>query len=91
VSVNPYQKLGLYDRTYMEAHIGKGFSDQNLPPHIFSLADEAFNNMRSSRLQVGNTGNQVIVIRLVGRLFLRGRSGASLFRSHKLLFEFLYS
>jgi len=49
----------------MGEYRGKGFTDPTLTPHIFALADEAYNNMRSPRLQTGNTGNQVIVIRFL--------------------------
>ena len=44
VSVNPYKPLPKYDNNYMELYRGKNIYE--LPPHIFSTADNAFRSMR---------------------------------------------
>ncbi|KAF7661969.1 hypothetical protein LDENG_00248800 [Lucifuga dentata] len=43
VSVNPYKKLDMYNRNQMELYMGVNFFE--LPPHIYALADNAYQTM----------------------------------------------
>mgnify|MGYP002385909301 CR=1 FL=1 len=66
VSVNPYQKFPQYGEEVMKNYVRKGFDHDSQPPHIYALADEAYNHMRAPRIHQNTTAssrNQVIVIR----------------------------
>eukprot|EP00121_Abeoforma_whisleri_P004269 Awhi_evm1s3858 len=57
VSVNPYKNVaGLYTQEMMTAYRGTPAFGGRLMPHIYGLADEAYNNMRSKY------ENQVVII-----------------------------
>ncbi|XP_068166491.1 unconventional myosin-Ih [Antennarius striatus] len=43
VSVNPYKELDIYNKTQMELYMGVNFFE--LPPHIYALADNAYQTM----------------------------------------------
>ncbi|XP_035513802.1 unconventional myosin-Ih [Morone saxatilis] len=43
VSVNPYKELDIYNKKQMEVHMGVNFFE--LPPHIYALADNAYQTM----------------------------------------------
>uniref|UniRef100_A0A914X4M5 Unconventional myosin heavy chain 6 n=1 Tax=Plectus sambesii TaxID=2011161 RepID=A0A914X4M5_9BILA len=73
VAVNPYQDLPIYTadqiRLYKDKRIGE------LPPHIFSIADNSYSSMRRS------ARDQCIII--------SGESGAGKTESTKLVLQFL--
>ncbi|KAM9360809.1 unconventional myosin-Ih [Symphorus nematophorus] len=43
VSVNPYKELDIYNKKHMELYMGVNFFE--LPPHIYALADNAYQTM----------------------------------------------
>lgn len=43
VSVNPYRVMSIYGNAYVRRYRGKRIGE--LPPHIFALADTAYNEM----------------------------------------------
>uniref|UniRef100_A0A8P4G5K7 Myosin IHa n=1 Tax=Dicentrarchus labrax TaxID=13489 RepID=A0A8P4G5K7_DICLA len=43
VSVNPYKELDIYNKKQMEVYMGVNFFE--LPPHIYALADNAYQTM----------------------------------------------
>ncbi|KAI7794010.1 putative myosin-7-like, partial [Triplophysa rosa] len=47
VTVNPYKRLPVYSAEVVAAYKGKRRSD--VPPHIFSIADNAYNDMLKNR------------------------------------------
>jgi myosin heavy subunit len=55
VSVNPYQELPIYSPATMESYVGKLLGE--LPPHLYAIADAAYQNMREFKK------NQSILIR----------------------------
>ncbi|VDK42367.1 unnamed protein product [Anisakis simplex] len=73
VAMNPYMELPIYTpeqiRLYRNRRIGE------LPPHIFSIADNAYSNMKR------NGRNQCLII--------SGESGAGKTESTKLVLQFL--
>lgn len=54
ISINPYKSLGLYTPSIMEKYRSRGIS--NLPPHIFVIADNAYEKLIDLNL------NQSIII-----------------------------
>uniref|UniRef100_H2YRX1 Myosin VIIA n=1 Tax=Ciona savignyi TaxID=51511 RepID=H2YRX1_CIOSA len=72
VAVNPYQELPLYDidaiRKYTKRKLGE-------PPHIFAIADNAYNNMLRSKQ------DQCVIV--------SGESGAGKTESTKLVLQYL--
>ncbi|XP_076812859.1 unconventional myosin-VIIa-like isoform X2 [Clavelina lepadiformis] len=73
VAVNPYQVLPIYEldsiRKYMNRKLGE------LPPHIFAIADNSYNNM------LKNLKNQCVIV--------SGESGAGKTESTKLVLQYL--
>ena len=55
VSVNPYQRLGIYTQQVVKRYIGKRLGA--MPPHVFALANAAFAEMRERKT------NQSMIIR----------------------------
>lgn len=47
VAINPYQDLQLYLREQEEIYLNAGAALADTPPHIFKVAEAAFNNMKS--------------------------------------------
>jgi myosin protein heavy chain len=47
VVINPYKKLPIYTEALIERYKGK--KRQDLPPHVFAIADAAYRNMLSDR------------------------------------------
>ncbi|XP_076854557.1 unconventional myosin-Ih [Brachyhypopomus gauderio] len=43
ISVNPYKELDIYSKRHMDLYMGVNFYE--LPPHIYALADNAYQNM----------------------------------------------
>ena len=45
--INPYKKLPIYTESLVERYKGK--KRQDLPPHVFAIADTAYRNMLQER------------------------------------------
>uniref|UniRef100_A0A3Q4HKD0 Unconventional myosin-VIIa-like n=1 Tax=Neolamprologus brichardi TaxID=32507 RepID=A0A3Q4HKD0_NEOBR len=73
VAVNPYQLLPIYTIEHVHMYTDRRLGE--LPPHVFSIADSCFFNMRRNRK------NQCCVI--------SGESGAGKTESTKLMLQFL--
>lgn len=43
VVINPYKRLPIYSEAVIDAYIGRRRDE--MPPHLFSVADEAYRNM----------------------------------------------
>ena len=54
ISVNPYKQIAIYGAEIVQDYIGR--SRIELPPHIFSIAEEAFRSMLNEK------ENQCIII-----------------------------
>ena len=54
ISINPFHYFPIYNPKYVQLYQGKKLHE--LPPHIFAIADAAYQNMQASKL------NQCIVI-----------------------------
>lgn len=48
ISINPYKRLPLYTPAVMEEYIRRG--NRKLPPHVFSIADDAFKTLLETRV-----------------------------------------
>ncbi|KAI1716481.1 myosin head (motor domain) domain-containing protein [Ditylenchus destructor] len=73
VALNPYRDLAIYTPDHVRLYRNRRFGV--LPPHIFAMADNAYENMRSSK------NPQCIII--------TGESGAGKTESAKLVLKFL--
>uniref|UniRef100_A0A8C9XWS2 Myosin VIIBa n=1 Tax=Sander lucioperca TaxID=283035 RepID=A0A8C9XWS2_SANLU len=73
VAVNPYQLLPIYTTEHVHMYTDRRLGE--LPPHVFSIADSCFFNMRRNRK------NQCCVI--------SGESGAGKTENTKLMLQFL--
>jgi len=73
VSVNPYKKLDIYSDKYIDRYRGKNIYE--LPPHIYSVADTAFLNLKDQGQ------DQCIII--------SGESGAGKTEASKLIMEYI--
>ncbi|TMW43261.1 hypothetical protein DOY81_011659, partial [Sarcophaga bullata] len=73
VAINPYQILPIYTNKEITEYRGKKIND--LPPHIFAISDNAFQEMNRDKT------NQCIVI--------SGESGAGKTESTKLILQYL--
>ncbi|XP_061387110.1 unconventional myosin-VIIa-like, partial [Musca vetustissima] len=73
VAINPYQVLPIYTNKQINEYRGKKINE--LPPHIFAISDNAFQEMRREKT------NQCIVI--------SGESGAGKTESTKLILQYL--
>ncbi|XP_058975886.1 myosin-VIIa [Musca domestica] len=73
VAINPYQVLPIYTNKEINEYRGKKINE--LPPHIFAISDNAFQEMRREKT------NQCIVI--------SGESGAGKTESTKLILQYL--
>jgi len=73
VSVNPYKKMDIYSDKYINQYKGKNIYE--LPPHIYSVADAAFLNLRDQGQ------DQCIII--------SGESGAGKTEASKLIMEYI--
>ncbi|XP_046806985.1 myosin-VIIa isoform X1 [Lucilia cuprina] len=73
VAINPYQVLPIYTNKEITEYRGKKIND--LPPHIFAISDNAFQEMNRDK------ANQCIVI--------SGESGAGKTESTKLILQYL--
>ncbi|KAM7351605.1 myosin 28B1 [Cochliomyia hominivorax] len=73
VAINPYQVLPIYTNKEITNYRGKKIND--LPPHIFAISDNAFQEMNRDK------ANQCIVI--------SGESGAGKTESTKLILQYL--
>ncbi|TSQ12728.1 Unconventional myosin-VIIa [Bagarius yarrelli] len=73
VAVNPYQLLPIYTADHIRLYTNKKIGE--MPPHIFSIADNCYFNMQR------NNRNQCCVI--------SGESGAGKTESTKLILQFL--
>jgi hypothetical protein len=47
VSVNPFQKLNIYDSSLMRQY-SQAVSLNDLPPHLFATAQQAFSNLTTN-------------------------------------------
>ncbi|VDP06818.1 unnamed protein product, partial [Soboliphyme baturini] len=54
VVINPYQKIPVYTEDIVKMYMGKGRTE--MPPHLFAVADEAYQNMMKDKV------NQSILI-----------------------------
>ncbi|ENN75213.1 hypothetical protein YQE_08223, partial [Dendroctonus ponderosae] len=75
VAVNPYEFLPIYTNSLINEYKDKTFDE--LPPHIFAVGDNSYNDMKKTRK------NQCIVI--------SGESGAGKTESTKLILQYLAS
>ncbi|CAG9767592.1 unnamed protein product [Ceutorhynchus assimilis] len=75
VAVNPYEFLPIYTNALINEYKDKRFDE--LPPHIFAVGDNSYNDMKKTRK------DQCIVI--------SGESGAGKTESTKLLLQYLAS
>ncbi|KAJ8910146.1 hypothetical protein NQ315_010835 [Exocentrus adspersus] len=57
IAINPYEVLPIYTNSLIKQYQNKKFEE--LPPHIFAIGDNSYNNMKTTKL------NQCIVIRVV--------------------------
>jgi len=73
VSVNPYKKLDIYSKKDIDRYKGKNIYE--LPPHIYTVADSAFLNLREQEQ------DQCIII--------SGESGAGKTEASKLIMEYI--
>ncbi|XP_053958036.1 unconventional myosin-VIIa [Anastrepha ludens] len=73
IAINPYQPLPIYTTREIAQYRGKKISE--LPPHIFAISDNAFQQLKRDRM------NQCIVI--------SGESGAGKTESTKLILQYL--
>jgi len=73
VSVNPYKKLDIYSQKEINRYKGKNIYE--LPPHIYTVADTAFLNLREQGK------DQCIII--------SGESGAGKTEASKLIMEYI--
>nr|WEL12768.1 myosin class I D [Halisarca dujardinii] len=73
VSVNPYQRLGIYSPEYIETYRSRTMFE--LPPHIYAIADDAYRSMRDRRT------DQCIII--------SGESGAGKTEASKLVMQYV--
>jgi len=73
VSVNPYKKLDIYTKKQIDRYKGKNIYE--LPPHIYTVADTAYLNLR------GQGKDQCIII--------SGESGAGKTEASKLIMEYI--
>lgn len=51
--VNPYKRLPIYTRNVIEKYRGKRRNE--MPPHLFSVSDNAYNDMLTSKSSEYNT------------------------------------
>jgi len=72
VAVNPYHLLPIYTKDYIEKYKGKQRND--LPPHVYAVADEAYRSM----LQNGNQS-----------MLVTGESGAGKTENTKKIIQYL--
>ncbi|KAF0742881.1 hypothetical protein Ae201684P_000072 [Aphanomyces euteiches] len=79
IAMNPFEALLLYDEATQERYIqaGQAGNTDQLPPHIFSVADMAYREMRMRRQ------NQSIIV--------SGESGAGKTETTKLMMNYLAS
>ncbi|XP_019876972.2 myosin-VIIa-like isoform X2 [Aethina tumida] len=75
VAINPYEMLPIYTNALIREYRGKRLDE--LPPHIFAIGDNSYNDMKRTKT------NQCIVI--------SGESGAGKTESTKLLLQYLAS
>ncbi|KAL5477102.1 hypothetical protein EMCRGX_G023847 [Ephydatia muelleri] len=73
VSINPYKPLGIYTQEAMEEY--RGVNLYELPPHIFAVADAAYQSMRNEGV------NQCVLI--------SGESGAGKTEASKHILQYL--
>ncbi|XP_030747956.1 myosin-VIIa-like [Sitophilus oryzae] len=75
VAINPYEFLPIYTNSLINDYRGKKFEE--LPPHIFAVGDNSYNDMKKTKT------DQCIVI--------SGESGAGKTESTKLILQYLAS
>ncbi|EDQ87053.1 uncharacterized protein MONBRDRAFT_33469 [Monosiga brevicollis MX1] len=75
IAVNPFKSLNIYDDKTIEEYRGRSAFDPKLKPHIFSLADNAFNDMKY------RGRDQVVII--------SGESGAGKTESSKKIMQYI--
>ncbi|KAJ8956801.1 hypothetical protein NQ318_014215, partial [Aromia moschata] len=75
IAINPYEVLPIYTNALISEYRNRKLEE--LPPHIFAIGDNSYNNMKIAR------SNQCIVI--------SGESGAGKTESTKLILQYLAS
>ncbi|XP_070174638.1 unconventional myosin-Ia-like [Littorina saxatilis] len=73
VSVNPYEKLPLYNHSVVEEYRSRNIYE--LPPHIYAIADDAYRSMRDRSL------DQCIII--------SGESGSGKTEASKVIMQYV--
>eukprot|EP00730_Choanoeca_flexa_P005615 TRINITY_DN11985_c2_g1_i3.p1 TRINITY_DN11985_c2_g1~~TRINITY_DN11985_c2_g1_i3.p1 ORF type:complete len:1188 (+),score=415.45 TRINITY_DN11985_c2_g1_i3:134-3697(+) len=75
VAMNPFKSLPIYDDATIQKYQGRSAFDPKLKPHIYALADNAFNDMRY------RGRDQVVII--------SGESGAGKTESSKKIMQYI--
>eukprot|EP00054_Salpingoeca_dolichothecata_P022835 m.150677 g.150677 ORF g.150677 m.150677 type:complete len:1003 (+) comp24477_c0_seq2:92-3100(+) len=75
VSVNPFRNLPIYDDATINKYRGRSAFDPKLPPHIYALADNVFNDMKY------RGRDQVVII--------SGESGAGKTEASKKIMQYV--
>jgi len=75
ISVNPFKALPIYDQRTMDTYIAKSSFDPKLQPHIFTLADNVYNDLKY------RARDQVVII--------SGESGAGKTEASKKIMQYI--